>query len=114
MGVKRFNNDEVKYEARLVAKKFEQEDNIDKYDLYAPFAKLNTFRIFMSVATKLNLPVYQMNVRISSAFLNSNIKEEVYLKLPEDIKLSNKENAVCKLNKSIYGLKKSPKYWNHV
>lgn len=49
---------------------------------------------------------------ICSAFLNSKIEEDVYLKLPEGIKLDNNKNDVCKLNKSIYGLKKSPRYWN--
>lgn len=46
--------------------------------------------------------VYQMDV--AGAFLHGEIKEEVYIKLPN--------NKVCKLNKSLYGLKTSPKYWN--
>jgi len=49
---------------------------------------------------------------VCSAFLNSKIEEDVYLKLPEGIKLDNNKNDVCKLNKSIYGLKKSPRHWN--
>lgn len=64
----------------------------------------------MSIATKLNLQVYQMDV--CSAFLNSTIDEEIYLKLPENIEIENNKNVICKLNKSIYGLKQSPKYWN--
>ena len=79
--IKRLGNNEIKYKARLVARGFEQKDSFDIHELYAPVAKLNTFRVFMSVATKLNLPVYQMDV--CSAFLNSKIEEDVYLKLPD-------------------------------
>lgn len=99
-------NNEIIYKARLVARGFEQ-TQCDSYDLYAPVAKLNTFRIFMNVATKCNMKVGQMDV--CGAFLNSKIDDEIYLELPEGVNLQHKYS---KLNKSIYGLKKSPKYWN--
>lgn len=88
------------YKARLVARGFEQADC--DMQVYSPVARLPTFRVFMSVANKMGLAVYQMDV--VGAFLHGNIKENVYLKLPD--------GKVCKLNKSLYGLKKSPKYWN--
>lgn len=88
------------YKARLVARGFEQK-NCDDYT-YAPVAKLTTFRTLMAVATQKKQQVYQMDV--TGAFLYGDIKETVYMRLPN--------NKVCKLNKSIYGLKKSPRYWN--
>lgn len=96
------------YKARLVARGFEQNDMLDSCEIYAPVAKLSTFRLFVSVATKLKLPIYQMDV--TGAFLYGNIDETVYLELPEGAYSGNKN--VVKLNKSLYGLKKSPKYWN--
>lgn len=63
----------------------------------------------MSVATKRKLPAYQMDV--TGAFLYGNIDEEVYLKLPEGAYTGDRN--IVKLNKSLYGFKKSPKYWNN-
>lgn len=96
------------FKARLVARGFQQESSDDLYDIYAPVAKLTTFRILLVVAIKLCKPIHQMDVR--SAFLYGDINEEVFMTLPS----KNRENSktVCKLNKSIYGLKKSPKCWN--
>lgn len=97
------------YKARLVARGFQQEEeNSNSYDIYAPVAKLCTFRILLVLASKLNLPVFHMDVE--SAFLYGDITDEVYMSLPGKTKYNSK--TVCKLNKSIYGLKKSPKCWN--
>lgn len=88
------------YKARLVARGFEQ-TSCDS-EIYAPVARLTTFRLFMIIANKMKLPVHQLDV--TGAFLYGDIDETVYMKLPDGTK--------CKLNRSIYGLKKSPKYWN--
>lgn len=102
------SNGSVQYKARLVARGFEQSDIMDLWEIYAPVANLSTFRLFVSVATKLNLPIYQMDV--TGAFLYGDIDETVYLQLPEGAYTDDKN--IVKLNKSLYGLKKSPKYWN--
>lgn len=97
---------ETEFKARLVARGFQQESSDELYDVYAPVAKLATFRILLVIGNKLQKPIYHMDVR--SAFLYGDIEEEVYMSLP-----GNVDNIlVCKLNKSIYGLKKSPKCWN--
>lgn len=96
------------FKARLVARGFQQNDCFEVYDIYAPVARLSTFRVLLAIANKLHLPVHHLDVR--SAFLYGNIDEEVYMKTPKGA--INKNNIVLKLNKSIYGLKKSPKYWN--
>jgi acid phosphatase class B len=51
---------------------------------------------------------------ITSAFLNGDLKEEVYIKQPEGFTVKGKEHFVCKLNRSLYGLKQSPRCWNSV
>lgn len=101
-------NNVKEYKARLVARGFEQQDIINLSDIYAPVAKLATFRLFVIMATKYNLPIYQMDV--TGAFLYGDIKENVYVSLPEGAYSDN--NNIVKLNKSLYGLKGSPKSWN--
>lgn len=102
------NNSNIQYKARLVARGFEQNDILNLNDVYAPVAKLSTFRLFLAIATKSKLYVYQMDV--TGAFLYGEIEENAYISLPDGA-YDNDKNIV-KLNKSLYGLKKSPKYWN--
>ena len=102
-------NGPTTYKARLVARGFQQKFDSDPAEIYAPVVKLNTVRILLAVANKLRLPVYQMDVK--GAFLNGDMKEEeVFLVPPKSFEC--KKNSVLKLNKSIYGLKKSPRIWN--
>ncbi|CAH2096121.1 unnamed protein product [Euphydryas editha] len=102
-------NGQNKYKARLVVRGFQQQDKLDHSEIYAPVAKLPTLRILLAIACKYNLNISQMDVK--NAFLNGEIEEEVYLKLPKGIEVADK-NKVLKLQKSLYGLKKSPKNWN--
>ena len=51
---------------------------------------------------------------VVTAFLNGNIKEDIYMAQPEGFVVEGKEHLVCKLRKSIYGLKQSPRCWNSV
>ena len=51
---------------------------------------------------------------VTTAFLNGELKEEQYMKQPEGYEVKGKENLVCRLKKSIYGLKQSPRCWNSV
>uniref|UniRef100_A0A8D8QIS8 Copia protein n=1 Tax=Cacopsylla melanoneura TaxID=428564 RepID=A0A8D8QIS8_9HEMI len=73
------------------------------------FHQLNTLRILLSVANHNNMHIHQMDVK--TAFLNGTLEREVYMNLPEEM---YDERYVCKLNKSIYGLKESPRQWNKV
>lgn len=102
-------NNVKQYKARLVARGFEQQDIINLSDIYAPVAKLTTFRLFVIIATKYNLPIYQMDV--TGAFLYGEINENVYVSLPEGA--YSGDNNIVKLKKSLYGLKSSPKSWNN-
>jgi hypothetical protein len=59
--------------------------------------------MFLSYACHKKFKVYQMDVKLD--FLNGDIKEEVYMEQPEGFQLSDNPNLVCKLKKSLYGLK---------
>ena len=96
-----------KYKARLVAKGFTQEYMIDYNETYAPVARIPTFRMIMTIANEHNLLVHHMDVK--TAFLNGEIDAEIFMKIPQGI--PNHPNKVCKLKKSIYGLKQSARCW---
>lgn len=98
-----------RYKARLVAKGFTQSYGIDYQETFAPVAKLNTIRVLLSLAANLDWPLHQLDVK--NAFLNGNLEEEVYLEIPQGLESPTNRNKVCKLKKSLYGLKQSPRAW---
>lgn len=65
--------------------------------------------MIFSLAAQFRWKLYQMDVK--SAFLNDDLKEEVYMTLPEGYVAPGKEEKVCKLVKSLYGLKQAPRVW---
>ena len=81
---------------------------IDYSKTFAPVAKLNFVRVLLSIATNLDWPLQQLNVK--NAFLNGDLKEEVYMDPPPGFSKKFWLN-VCKLQKSLYGLKQSPRAW---
>ncbi|GJX24430.1 retrovirus-related pol polyprotein from transposon TNT 1-94 [Tanacetum coccineum] len=94
---------------RLVARGYRQEEGIDFEESFTPVARLEAIRIFLAFAAHMNMVVYQMDVK--TAFLNSNLQEEVYVSQPDRFVDPDKPNYVYKLKKALYGLKQALRAW---
>ena len=98
-----------RYKARLVYKGYRQEEGVDYHETYAPVASLTTIRLLVAISVMWKTPIHQMDVK--TAFLNGDLDEELYMEQPPGYKDPSQPNAVCKLDKSIYGLKQAPLQW---
>nr|GEZ20145.1 retrovirus-related Pol polyprotein from transposon TNT 1-94 [Tanacetum cinerariifolium] len=99
----------LKNKARLVARGYRQEEGIDFEESFAPVARLEAIRIFLTYAEHKNMIVYQMDVK--TAFLNGNLREEVYVSQLDRFVDQDNPNHVYKLKKALYGLKQAPRAW---
>ena len=92
-----------------MARGFTQSYGIYYQETFALVAKLNTVRIILFVAVNQDLPLYQLDVK--NAFLNGDLMEEVYMDVSPGFESNHSRHKVCKLHKSFYGLKQSPRAW---
>jgi hypothetical protein len=98
-----------RYKARLVARGYSQTYGIDYDETFAPVAKMSTIRTLISCAANFGWPLHQLDVK--NAFLHGDLREEVYMDIPPGFSNSNTQGKVCRLKKSLYGLKQSPRAW---
>jgi hypothetical protein len=99
-----------KYKARLVTKGYTQKEGKDFFDNYSPIARLTTIHVLLSLVVSHGLLIHQMDVKI--AFLNGELEEESYMTQPDGFIVKGQDDKVCKLVKSLYGLKQEPKQWH--
>ncbi|GKG07547.1 retrovirus-related pol polyprotein from transposon TNT 1-94 [Tanacetum coccineum] len=93
----------LKNKARLVANGYRQEEGIDFEESFAPVTRIEAIRIFITNAASKNITIYQMDVKI--AFLNGELKEEVYVSQPEGFIDPDHPRYVYRLKKALYELK---------
>lgn len=98
-----------RYKARLVAKGYSQKEGIDFTETFAPVARLSSLRALLAVVAAEDLELHQMDVK--TAFLNGDLTEDIYMQQPPGFIASGQEQLVCKLNKSLYGLRQAGRSW---
>ena len=98
-----------RFKARLVAKGFSQIAGVDYNDVFSPVVKHSSIRTFFSIVAMHDLELEQLDVK--TTFLHGELEDEIYMDQPEGFIVPGKEDYVCKLKRSLYGLKQSPRQW---
>jgi hypothetical protein len=98
----------ARYKARLVAKGCSQKFGLDYNETFSPVVRHSSVRLLMALAIKNKMKIHQMDV--VTAYLQSNLSELIYMEQPEGY--NDGSSKVCRLKKSIYGLKQAGKNWN--
>nr|GFC98600.1 hypothetical protein [Tanacetum cinerariifolium] len=86
-----------------------KEERIDFEESFALVARFEAIRIFLAYVAHKNMVVYQIDVK--TAFLNGNLREDVYFSQPDRFVDPDNPNHVYKLKKAQYGLKQAPHAW---
>lgn len=100
----------IRHKARLVAKGYVQRAGIDFDEVFAPVARMESVRVLLALAAHEHWEVHHMDVK--SAFLNGDLKEEVYVSQPSGFVVKDSEHKVLRLRKALYGLRQAPRAWN--
>nr|GEV01090.1 putative reverse transcriptase domain-containing protein [Tanacetum cinerariifolium] len=102
-------NTVIRNKSRLVAKGYAQKEGVDFEESFAPVARLEAVRLFITYAAHKSFTIYQMDVK--TAFLYGPLKEEVYVNKPDGFVDPYHLDKVYRLKKALYGLKQAPRAW---
>ena len=100
----------TKHKARLVAKGFLQRYGVDYDETYAPVARYPSIRAILALTAHHDWELHQMDIK--SAYLNGDLEEDIFMAQPEGYVAAGQQHLVCKLNKSLYGLKQAGRTWH--
>ena len=100
----------LRYKARLVVLGNQQQYNVDFTETFSPTLRFTSLRLLIMVATHYDWTMFQLDVK--TAFLYGDLEEDIFMKLPDGyLDQTNRRGKICKLKKSLYGLKQSPRQW---
>lgn len=102
----------LRYKARLCARGFLQEKGVDFTETFSPVVRYDSLRVLLATVTQEDLEMVQFDVR--TAFLYGKLEDEVLMEVPTGFKIvTDSSEVVCRLEKSLYGLKQASLCWNH-
>ncbi|KAG8483043.1 hypothetical protein CXB51_021981 [Gossypium anomalum] len=101
--------EEPRYKARFVAKGYNQILGVDFTNVFSPVVKHSSIRALLGIMAMHDLELEQLDVK--TVFLHGELEEDIYMQQPEGFTVSEKEDYVCLLKKSLYSLKQSPRQW---
>ena len=93
----------------MVAKGYSQVEGIDYTNTYAPVARMESMQTLLHVSALLDWEIHQLDIK--TTFLHGDLEEEIYMEQLEGCQEPGKEDWVCKLNKTLYGLKQAGCGW---
>lgn len=88
---------------------FTQKEGIDFNEIFSQVVKHSLIRILLAMVALFDLELEQMDVK--TAYLHGNLEEKILMSQPEGFEEKGHEGYVCLLQKSLYGLKQSPRQW---
>eukprot|EP00253_Pinus_taeda_P022622 PITA_22622 len=106
---RKVNGSIERYKVRLVAKGYSQVEGIDVHEIFSPVVKLVSIRIVLALTGLPNLELEQLDLK--TTFIHGDLNEEIYMEKPEGFVQGHSRRLVCKLRKSLYGLRYSPRQW---
>ncbi|XXG70306.1 hypothetical protein AAC387_Pa06g3094 [Persea americana] len=101
--------EETRFKARLVAKGYTRREGVDFNEVFSPVVKHSSIRVLLAMVAKFNLELEQLDVK--TVFLHGELDKQIYMHQPEGFEIHGKEDHICLLKKSLYGLKQSPRQW---
>jgi hypothetical protein len=99
------------FKSRLVAKGYSQVEGVDFGEIFSPVEKLTSIRVLMSLVATFNPEMEHMDVK--TMFLHGDLEKEIYMKQPKVFVVKGKQELVCKLKRSLYGIKQLTRMWYH-